>query len=293
MPNSQGQDEIAMNASWKLNQKFCQVFQAIIEWRRWNHMLLLPPSRALWWNCMGRFWPSRVICCPCLSPWRARTAVSMYACWNCSNKGSRGIHLLGGLHIADPQNLALKHSSWNYCSICSVYISPYDLIQEHPLAELLVLCVRQVTDIFKKKIIPCIPQGCRYQQKLLLLEKSLIDSQHYLKVALLMSKPIFWSNLIHHKYLLGKSLAQKWSWDPQPDDLPQRHSRRGCSPRCLARRWRTRTFWLPACAKRRCTGDSGGRVPRLGWLRFGMFHHPAWAVGSYGSGPPAEGTPQI
>ena len=24
-----------------------------------------------------------------------------------------------------------------------------------------------------------------------------------------------------------------------------------------------------------------------------MFHHPAWAVGSYSSGPPAEGTPQI
>ena len=26
---------------------------------------------------------------------------------------------------------------------------------------------------------------------------------------------------------------------------------------------------------------------------FGMFHHPAWAVGSYSSGPPAGGTPQI
>ena len=24
-----------------------------------------------------------------------------------------------------------------------------------------------------------------------------------------------------------------------------------------------------------------------------MFHHPAWAVGSYSSGPPAGGTPQI
>ena len=24
-----------------------------------------------------------------------------------------------------------------------------------------------------------------------------------------------------------------------------------------------------------------------------MFHHPAWAVGSYSSGPPADGTPQI
>ena len=40
-------------------------------------------------------------------------------------------------------------------------------------------------------------------------------------------------------------------------------------------------------------GDSGGRIPWLGWLRFGMFHHPAWAVGSYSSGPPAGGTPQI
>ena len=27
----------------------------------------------------------------------------------------------------------------------------------------------------------------------------------------------------------------------------------------------------------------------LGWLRFGMFHHPAWVVGSYSSGPPARG----
>ena len=27
--------------------------------------------------------------------------------------------------------------------------------------------------------------------------------------------------------------------------------------------------------------------------RLGMFHHPAWAVGSYSSGPPAGGTPQI
>ena len=32
---------------------------------------------------------------------------------------------------------------------------------------------------------------------------------------------------------------------------------------------------------------------RFCWLRFGMFHHPAWAVCSYSSGPPAEGTPQI
>ena len=31
----------------------------------------------------------------------------------------------------------------------------------------------------------------------------------------------------------------------------------------------------------------------LGWLRFGMFHHPAWAVGIYRSGLPAGGTPQI
>ena len=34
-------------------------------------------------------------------------------------------------------------------------------------------------------------------------------------------------------------------------------------------------------------------VPWLGWLRFGMFHYPAWAIGSYSSGPPAGGTPQI
>ena len=39
--------------------------------------------------------------------------------------------------------------------------------------------------------------------------------------------------------------------------------------------------------------NSAGRVPWLGWLRVGMFHHPAWAVGSYKSGPPAGGTPQI
>ena len=29
------------------------------------------------------------------------------------------------------------------------------------------------------------------------------------------------------------------------------------------------------------------------WIGFGMFHHPAWAVGSYSSGPPAGGTPKI
>ena len=29
----------------------------------------------------------------------------------------------------------------------------------------------------------------------------------------------------------------------------------------------------------------------LGWVRFTMFHRPAWAVGSYRSGPPAGGTP--
>ena len=34
------------------------------------------------------------------------------------------------------------------------------------------------------------------------------------------------------------------------------------------------------------------------WVRFcqqefGMFHHPAWAVGSHSSGPPVGGTPQI
>ena len=28
-------------------------------------------------------------------------------------------------------------------------------------------------------------------------------------------------------------------------------------------------------------------------LGFGMFHHPAWAIGSYSSGPPARGIPQI
>ena len=31
----------------------------------------------------------------------------------------------------------------------------------------------------------------------------------------------------------------------------------------------------------------------LGWVRFRMFHHPAWAVGSYRSGQPAGWTPQI
>ena len=28
-------------------------------------------------------------------------------------------------------------------------------------------------------------------------------------------------------------------------------------------------------------GDTGGLGPGLGWLRIWMFHHPAWAVGSY------------
>ena len=34
---------------------------------------------------------------------------------------------------------------------------------------------------------------------------------------------------------------------------------------------------------------------RLGFvlLGVGIFHHPAWAVGSYSGGPPAGGNPQI
>ena len=34
-------------------------------------------------------------------------------------------------------------------------------------------------------------------------------------------------------------------------------------------------------------GGASPRGPGLGWLRFGMFHNHAWAVGSYSSGPPA------
>ena len=40
-------------------------------------------------------------------------------------------------------------------------------------------------------------------------------------------------------------------------------------------------------------GGAGGLAARLGCFLFGMFHHPAWAVGSYSSGHPAGGTPQI
>ena len=40
-------------------------------------------------------------------------------------------------------------------------------------------------------------------------------------------------------------------------------------------------------------GWASTRGPGLGWLRFGMFHHPAWAVDSYSSGPPARETPKI
>ena len=40
-------------------------------------------------------------------------------------------------------------------------------------------------------------------------------------------------------------------------------------------------------------GWAGGCAPRLSWLGFDIFHQPAWAVGSYSSGPPAKGTPQI
>ena len=44
-------------------------------------------------------------------------------------------------------------------------------------------------------------------------------------------------------------------------------------------------------------GHNTGR-PMSSWtgfccLGFGMFHHPAWAVGSYSSGPAAGGTPLI
>ena len=38
-------------------------------------------------------------------------------------------------------------------------------------------------------------------------------------------------------------------------------------------------------------GDSGGLTIGLCLLRFGMFHHPAFAVGSYGSGTPGRKTP--
>ena len=34
-------------------------------------------------------------------------------------------------------------------------------------------------------------------------------------------------------------------------------------------------------------GGASPRGPGLGWLRFGMFHQYAWAVGSYSIGPPA------
>ena len=38
-------------------------------------------------------------------------------------------------------------------------------------------------------------------------------------------------------------------------------------------------------------GPSPGE-PGLGWLWFGMFHHPAWAVGSYSSGHQARELPK-
>ena len=40
-------------------------------------------------------------------------------------------------------------------------------------------------------------------------------------------------------------------------------------------------------------GDSGGQRPGLGWLRFGIFHYPVWAVGSWCNGQSAQGTWQI
>ena len=42
-----------------------------------------------------------------------------------------------------------------------------------------------------------------------------------------------------------------------------------------------------------CTGWPISWRTGFSRLRFGMFHHHAWAVGSYSSGPPAGGTPQI
>ena len=46
--------------------------------------------------------------------------------------------------------------------------------------------------------------------------------------------------------------------------------------------WRTpfRGVW-------KLQSDTGGRMPWLGWLRFGIFHHPVWAIGSYSSCPSA------
>ena len=41
------------------------------------------------------------------------------------------------------------------------------------------------------------------------------------------------------------------------------------------------------------SGWHGGLRPGLGWLRFEMFHHPVWAVGSCCNGLSVQGTLQI
>ena len=47
------------------------------------------------------------------------------------------------------------------------------------------------------------------------------------------------------------------------------------------------------CNKAIVQGGPSAETVGLGRLGFAMFHHLAWAVGSYDSGPPAGGTLQI
>ena len=68
----------------------------------------------------------------------------------------------------------------------------------------------------------------------------------------------------------------------------------------IIKRWQTKGQWpsqwqiwtsylKSATSITLVQGDTGGRAPWLGWLTFGMFHHPAWAVGSYNSSQTAGG----
>ena len=53
-------------------------------------------------------------------------------------------------------------------------------------------------------------------------------------------------------------------------------------------------FWQKISASPvQCTLLGVPSCVRFCQQEFEMFHHPAWAVGSYSSGPPAGGTPQI
>ena len=90
----------------------------------------------------------------------------------------------------------------------------------------------------------------------------------------------------------GRTLGARTSSSPTSSSPPTRSSPTVSGKRvpllavCAYGVWRPYN-WTPT------QGGPSAETVGLDLLRFGMFRHLAWAVGSYSSGPPAGGTPQI